>query len=147
MAWLSGVQSAAPSELSLNGKCLGWRMRVPPSVRSAKYVVCFPAHFRKASLLPSAVSLMPLIQNPDQFVSRFGSRAGFPLRRSSRISQKLQEPPREDSGSSREKRSRPSASHKRSLSCLISLGPNIVTGGPLFRSRLRRVSPDWSVTP
>jgi hypothetical protein len=77
-------------------------MRVPPSVKSAKKEVCFPAHFKKASFLPSEVSLVPLMQNPDQFVSRLGFSRGSPVRKSSRISQKLQALPIMVSGSANE---------------------------------------------
>src|SRR5258708_285179 len=102
MALLSGVHTTAPSELSLKGKCLGLRMCVPPGAKSAKNEVCFPADFRKASFLPSDVSLMPLTQKPDQFVSRLGFSTASPVLASSRISQKLQALPKKDSGSSRE---------------------------------------------
>src|ERR1700730_5864679 len=102
IALLSGVQSTAPSELSLKGKCLGLRMRAPPSAKSAKNEVCFGAHFRKASLFPSDVSLMPLMQNPDQFVRRPGFPIGMPVAPSSRSSQKLQALLKKDSGSATE---------------------------------------------
>src|SRR5260370_20902810 len=114
MALLSGVQPTAPSELSLKGKCRGLTIRVPPPAKSAKNEVCFPADFRKASFLPSDVSLRPFMQKPDQFVSFLGFSTASPVRASSRISQKLQALPKKDSGSSREYSSRPSASHIRS---------------------------------
>src|ERR1700730_833343 len=145
IALLSVVQSATPSEFSLKGKCLGLRMRVPPSAKSAKNEVCFPALFRKASFLPSAVMVRPPMQNPDQLVRRVGSPIGVPVCASSGISQKLQALPKKDSGSATEYRSRPSANQNRSFTFFISVGPNKAVGGPLFRSRLRRVSPDWSV--
>ena len=77
-------------------------MRVPPATKSAIYEVKCPAHFKKASLLPSAVTLVPLMQKPDQLVSRLGFSMGLPVCPSSRISQKLQALPAKDSGSATE---------------------------------------------
>src|ERR1700674_1173856 len=102
IALLSGVQPTAPSELSLKGKCLGRRMRVPPAAKSAKNEVFWGVHFRNASFLSSDVSLMPPMQNPDQFVSFLGFPIGVPVCPSSRISQKLHSVPIKDLGSDTE---------------------------------------------
>src|SRR5271170_7371153 len=99
---LSGVQSVEPSEFSLKGKCRGLRIRAPPSAESARKEVCFPAHLKKLSFLPSEVSLMPLMQNPDQSVICLGFSVGLPVCPSSRICQKLQAPPKKALGSTTE---------------------------------------------
>src|SRR5438876_6864721 len=45
---------------------------------------------RNASRFPSAVGLGLVIQNPVQFVSRFGDSSGFPVGVTIRLAQKLQ---------------------------------------------------------
>src|SRR6266852_2086210 len=90
IALLSGVQSNGASEFSVRGKRLGRKSGVPPAATPPRYDVPWPFHSRKANRLPSAVTPALAIKKTDQLVRRFGFSMTSPVRRSSRIIQKLQ---------------------------------------------------------
>src|SRR5438094_7237023 len=69
-----------PSELSVIGKCRSLKIRVPPAAKSATYEIMRSVHPRNASRLPSAVTLMELMQDPTQWVSWRGFSMSSPVR-------------------------------------------------------------------
>src|SRR5260370_33174308 len=65
-------------------------MRVPFADRSATYTLPCHDHLRKASRLPSAVSLRLSMQKPAQLGNRFAFSFGLPVVGSIGVDQKLQ---------------------------------------------------------
>src|SRR5712691_4034976 len=89
-ALLSGVHAVGDDISSVNVIRRGVLMRGLAASSSATYTVSRSDDLIKANLLPSAVALRPVTQNPAQFVKRRGSPTTVPVRLSTHVCQKLQ---------------------------------------------------------